>query len=534
MTTADVPRPHSGIDVLKVPLLGRALRWRYGRLLLQIPFLIIAVALVYDGFFGPQQASRNLATIIPWVHYRGFVILALLLAGNLFCMGCPFTLPRTLAKKLSISGRRFPAWLRNKWVSIAMLFALFFVYEWLDLWASPALTAWVIVGYFVASFVLEAAFSGSPFCKYVCPLGIFNWTYATISPTQIGVHSQSICASCTGRECINGSFAPQKMTHTDTIPLSAIPVSMIPVLASPAQPLPAHPPTMQASPVGQTNLAAPVESIRREVVHSPQGTPGCGTELFAPQLRSNMDCIFCLDCVRACPHENASLFLRRPGRELGDENAHRQRWDVSFLMITLAFMGLTNAFGMVPPIFVLQEQIVLATGIRSEFIVLSAVFLLGNIVLPVVATMLAAVTSRALVPRRVSQKLLLRRIVAAFAPAFIPVGFAVWFAHYSFHFLTGPLTFIPVVQEFFGGKGEWAAYGASISTEVVTVIQIAVLLGGFLWSMALAQRAATRLFGRASFLGIVPWALLLLVLMLLAIQVFSLPMEMRGTGFIFG
>ena len=40
------------------------------------------------------------------------------------------------------------------------------------------LAAWLIVAYFVASFLLEALFTESAFCKYVCPLGTFNFVYS--------------------------------------------------------------------------------------------------------------------------------------------------------------------------------------------------------------------------------------------------------------------------------------------------------------------------------------------------------------------
>ena len=143
-----VYRPESSFDVLRIPVLGAILRHRYGRLMMQSILTIAAVALIIDGFVGPQSAARNLATVAPWVHYRGIVVIVLLLAGNLFCMGCPFTVPRTLAKRLSIRGRRFPRVLRNKWLAIGSLFILFFLYEYLDLWASPLLTAWVIIFYF--------------------------------------------------------------------------------------------------------------------------------------------------------------------------------------------------------------------------------------------------------------------------------------------------------------------------------------------------------------------------------------------------
>ena len=101
-------RPQSGMDVLQLPIIGRVLRHRHGRLVLQSILTLLAVALIIDGFVGPQSAARNLATVMPWVHYRGLVVIALLLAGNLFCMGCPFTVPRTLAKRLSIRGATLP------------------------------------------------------------------------------------------------------------------------------------------------------------------------------------------------------------------------------------------------------------------------------------------------------------------------------------------------------------------------------------------------------------------------------------------
>lgn len=477
-----------GRDLLRLPLLGHALKMKRGRLWLQIPLLVVALLLIIDGFTGPQNAARNLATVAPWVHYRGLVVLALLLAGNLFCMGCPFTVPRTLARRLSIRGRRFPRVLRNKWIAIASLFALFFLYEYLDLWASPALTAWLIVAYFIASFVLEAAFTESAFCKYVCPLGTFNFAYSTVSPTQIGVKDASLCASCVGKECVNGSYAPQPFVRIDAIPLAG----------------------------------------RDTVTHGPDGVLGCGTLLFPPQMQTNLDCTMCLDCVRACPYDNASLFTRTPGRELS-EGRWPKRWDVSLMVIMLAFMGVTNAFGMVPPVYALMESLVQTFGFTSELPVLLLIFGVGNILLPVALTLLAAVLARLLTASRHS----LRDTVAAFAPAFVPVGFGVWFAHYSFHFLIAPGTLIPVVQEFLGQPGDWATFGVALDANIISLLQVVALVGGFLWSMLLAQRTALRLYGRRSMTGFMPWALLLLALMLAALWIMGLPMEMRGTDFLF-
>ncbi|GAB4517071.1 MAG: hypothetical protein OHK0046_23350 [Anaerolineae bacterium] len=493
------------LDLLRLPVIGRVVRWRYGRLVLQLPLLTLALLLVYDGFTGPQRAAENLATVVPWVHYRGLVVLVLLLVGNLFCMGCPFTLPRTLAKRLSIRGRRFPAFLRNKWLAVMGLFLLFFLYEYLDLWASPALTAWVIVAYFVASFVLEAVFSESAFCKYVCPLGTFNFVYSTAAPTQITARNPEICRTCVGKECVNGSYAAQPVIRIDEIAIAG---------------------------------EAPQQ---KTVTHSPQGTLGCGTQLFVPTLKTNLDCTLCMDCVRACPHDNVAWQVRTPGRELLRADAWPKRWDVAFLVIGMAFIGLVNAFGMVPPVYDLMQEMASVLRLEAlglsdraiELVVLLILFVVGGVLLPVVLTLLAAVSTRRLTQSHHHTQ---RETVAAFAPAFVPIGLGIWIAHYGFHFLIGAFTIIPVFQNFLldhgiallGAEPNWALGGVQ-EPGLIGLIQVVALMGGFFWSMTVAQRAALRLYGRRGMVGLLPWALLLLLLTLAAVWIFSQPMEMRGT-----
>lgn len=491
-------RPQSGIDILQFPIIGRFLRHRHGRLAMQSILTLVAIALMIDGFTGPQSAARNLATIAPWVHYRGIVVIVLLLAGNLFCMGCPFTVPRTIAKRLAIRGRRFPTVLRNKWLAIASLFTLFFLYEYFDLWASPLLTAWVILFYFVASFVMEAAFTESAFCKYVCPLGSFNFVYSTISPSQIAVISPDICATCVGKECINGSYAPQPVIRIDEISVA-----------------------------GQPNQTRQVE-----VRYGTDGTLGCGTLLFAPQMRSNMDCTMCLDCVRACPHDNVSLFARKSLRELNQPDVWSRRWDMSILVIALTFMSLSNAFGMIPSYYGLQEQLALEFGITSELIVLLLIFGFINILLPIAVSIGAANLGRRMT--RMTKRDSIRDTVAAFAPIFVPLGFGIWFAHYLFHFLIAPGLIVPVFQEFFGGVGDWQAWSFGFDTRLIGFFQFTSLIVGFLASLGLAQRTAMRLYHRRALWGMLPWAFVLLVIMLMAWQIFVQPMEMRGTLELFG
>jgi len=232
-------------DILRIHFL----KWKHSRTAMQIVLFALAAIIIIDGLFGTQLAAKNVATVGAWVHYRGLVVFALLLVGNLFCAACPFLLPRKLAKWIGKPTRRWPQFLRNKWLALAGLIFIIYTYELFDLWSSPWWTAWLAVAYFATAFVLEAFFTRSSFCMYVCPLGSFNFLYSTLSPTQITSRDLQTCRDCVGKECINGSKTQN----------------------------------------------------------------GCDLELFVPTIQSNMNCTLCLDCVKACPHDNVALTVRPPG-----------------------------------------------------------------------------------------------------------------------------------------------------------------------------------------------------------------------------
>ena len=67
-------------DLLQLPVIGSFLRGRFGRFFPQLFLLLIAALVIYDGFTGPQLAPANNATVLTWVVFRGFGLLALLIA----------------------------------------------------------------------------------------------------------------------------------------------------------------------------------------------------------------------------------------------------------------------------------------------------------------------------------------------------------------------------------------------------------------------------------------------------------------------
>src|SRR6202011_2984567 len=67
------PRPGSRpLDLFKIPAIGTVLRSQlFGQGMQSILFLL-AIAVVLDGWFGPQTTPMNLAGVLPWTHWRGF------------------------------------------------------------------------------------------------------------------------------------------------------------------------------------------------------------------------------------------------------------------------------------------------------------------------------------------------------------------------------------------------------------------------------------------------------------------------------
>lgn len=284
----------------------------------QIVLLLLALFLVWNGFTGPQFAPKNLSSLFLWVHYRGILVLTLLLMGNYFCTVCPMMFVRNISRRFIPQKFNWPRALQKKWIGIALFIAVLFSYEYWDLWASPFLTALLILYPFIFILVVDLLFKKATFCKYICPIGQFNFVASTLSPKEVQIKNADVCKTCTTYECIKGN------------------------------------PTKKI--VGQL---------------------GCELDLFLPQKVGNIDCTFCMECVEACPYENVHVESRLPAVELWDES-HRAgvgkisyRKDILWLILIFTMGALLNAFGMVGPSYQLQEYM----GEGQALLVLFVLFL---------------------------------------------------------------------------------------------------------------------------------------------------------------
>jgi len=470
------------MNILRLPLVGSFLRWRYARPALQLLLLLISLAVVLHGLFGPQLAPRNLATVLTSIHWRGFLIVAIVAVGNLFCTGCPMVLARDVSRRFFHPALRWPRWLRGKWLGVALLVLVLFSYELFDLWSHPRATAWLVLGYFALAIVIDTIFKGASFCKHLCPIGQFNFAASTMSPTELRIVERETCLTCRTSDCIKGS--PPQAGH----------------------------------------------NVQR----------GCELGLFLPMKVGNLDCTMCLDCVHACPHDNIALVTRTPGAELLERGRRSgigrlaQRPDLATLAVVFTFAALVSAFAMTSPAYLVEQRLAATIGTRSEWPVLAIIFLVGLLLAPALLLWGAGTITLLFAENRGT----LRATVSAYAYALIPIGLGIWVAHYGFHLLTGLLTIVPVAQsavvDAFGhallGGPFWGWVG--LQPGAVFPIQLGCVVLGAAGSLALVQAIAQRDQPSRPVLASAPWLAVVLLIMTTALWILSQPMEMRAVSFL--
>lgn len=464
------------VDLAAAPVAGHVIRSRKARYLLRLLMLVLAAALVVDGLAGPSVPGQNLAGVLPWTYWRGFSIIALLMVGNLFCMTCPFIVPRSILRRWLPANVPWPRWLRTKWIAAILVLAWLISYEVLGLWSSPWVTAWIVIGYFLAATIIDCIFRGASFCKYVCPIGQFHFLQSMLSPFVVTVRRPSVCATCTTQECIKGSAS----------------------------------------------------------------VPGCQLELFQPRKIGNLDCTFCMDCMDACPHGNIGLIGRPVGTDPIDDQHRSSvgrlghRIDLSFLAMVLCFGAFANAAGMTQPMMSFQLHLAERFGLAADWPVILVLLLVQIVLLPILILMAAAgMTSLVMGPGSTRMRLAARMIFAL-----LPMGISMWIVHFGFHLLTGAWTAVPVIHRALldvgvpiGGAPAWGmSMMPSLVPGWIASIELLLLNGGLVCSLVVAWRILGRQLdgGARTLVAWMPWAVLAGVMFAWGAWIIFQPMEMRG------
>jgi len=364
--------------------------------------------------------------------------------------------------------------MRSKWFAIALLILFFWAYEQFGLWDHPLWTVWIMIGYFVAAFVIDAFFRGASFCKYICPIGQFHFINSMVSPLEVKVRNPDVCASCKTHDCLRGNERQR----------------------------------------------------------------GCDTDLYLPRKVGNMDCTFCLDCVRACPHDNVGLLAVAPGKALVNDpirssiGRFSDRLDVAVLALVLVFAAFASAAAMSVPIVSWRDTFAVRLGLSSSAPLTTVFFVVALVLVPLSLVGVAVVVGRSAAKAVIPARQLFNRL----SLALIPLGLTMWVAHFLFHLVPSWRSAWPAIQRASGDLGLHLAGEPSwMSTPIMSSgallhSQILLLDAGLLLALYVGWRIARSCAPdiRASLKLVVPWAAVGIALYISGILIFLQPMQMRG------
>lgn len=280
-------------DLLRFPRFRRIFAWRGFQFALMAPGLAILVLAILSGFWGTPIGAKNFSMIFVWVVWWGLLVLLFLpFAARAWCAACP--LPGAgewlshrafveRANRFLGFGLGWPRRLRNRWlVNVGLILVLLFG---LVITTRPWVTALLIVSLILASVVIHLFFERRAFCRYVCPIGGFLGLYAMVSPLELRSKDQAVCRKCRFKACYRGS-----------------------------------------SPASEESGGRPAYP--------------CPVFEFAAAMDRNTDCIFCSECVKACPYDNVAIRTRPFFTDL--VNAKRWRMDEAWLSLVMLGAGLAN------------------------------------------------------------------------------------------------------------------------------------------------------------------------------------------------
>lgn len=459
-------------NLLERPMLGLLLGWRGFRTFVQSFVVALFVLVVAAGLFGRQQGGSNIATVLTWTYWWILLILFVMLFGKAWCYICPWDAIadwlerrawRRHAARLT-AAVRWPRALRNLYPATALFLGL----TWLELGygvtTSPELTAYLGLLMFFLSFATILVFERRSFCRYGCLVGRIAGLYSLFASLEVRARDIGLCRTkCRTFDCYAG--------NADAEP--------------------------------------------------------CPTFQFLGGMTKNTYCIFCLECVRACPHENVAINVRPFGRDLIKPSG--VRFDEAAMVIVMLAMSTFHGITMTP----LWSRVIgriesaWAVGYLSAFTIGMAAFLAALVVLYV--AFIGASHAAARTP-----DVTLRQLAIRYSYSFLPIALFYHLAHNSQHFFVEGGTLIPVLSDPFGWGWDLFGTAAGVTTPLlpawgVWALMVAFILIGHVWSLAVGHRIAEHVFPtRALALrSELPLLAGMIAYSILSLWIVAQPMQMR-------
>lgn len=363
------------IDLLKaLPGLGRIVKWRGFHFAVLLPSAVIFYVFILSALWGSPVGNRNIAIIFVWILWW-FALKAVFvpLGARLWCLVCPLPAPAEwLSRKALTAVRYIPEpvrglhhrfWGRQRdWprplrnMWLQNLIFMTMISFGIILITRPVATAALFLLILATTLVLALLFRRRMFCRYLCPVGGFLGNYSMASMTEVRAIDPGVCRNHREKSCLVGS------------------------------------PDGWACPWGE----------------------------YMGGMDRNNFCGFCMECVKSCPKNNISVFVRPFGSDTGLKGLD----EVANVLIMLAVAVAFSVTMLGPWGFIKDAANVTETRRIGWFLAyVSALWSFALVLFPVAFT-LAVKAGNRLAGSPAPDRIMLMRL----AYILIPVGIFAWIA----------------------------------------------------------------------------------------------------------
>ncbi|NOX57219.1 MAG: YHS domain-containing protein [Planctomycetes bacterium] len=471
--------PVDRIDLMRSRVIRTLLTSRVFRFVCQAVFVLVFFVIIAAGLFGNQNPALNIAPILTWTVWWGGLVILIMYAGKAWCYVCPWDAVAGWMEKMRLwkkadeglgLGLKWPRALRNIVIATVLFVGLTWVELGFGVTMKPRVTAYLAIAMLLMAIVCAFLFERKGFCRYACLVGRVSGLYAMFSGIEIRPRDQAVCKGCSGKECAHGS----------------------------------------------------------------ESAYGCPTFLFPGNLRTNTYCIQCTECLQACPHDNLAVNLRPWGADLVTD--HRPRTDEAYLALLMlsitGFHGLTmtpnwgRLTGWLTETFSLSHLVAFSLGMA------------GLMLAPILVYAVLVKISYALAtPAQTARRYSYHDYFVRYAYALLPIALFYHLAHNLEHLLMEGPKIVALASDPFGWG--WNLFGTLgwtipplVSLDVLWILQIVLVLVGHVYSLWLAQRTSTRLFGdrKAALRSQLPMLVGMIAFSIFSLWLLKQPMEMRTSA----
>ncbi|MDD5542187.1 MAG: 4Fe-4S binding protein [Acidobacteriia bacterium] len=245
-----------------LPWLKGLVRMRSFQFLVILPNLFLFYLFLIAGFFGTPIGNRNIIIVFVWILWW-FVLIAVMMpfGSRLWCTMCPLPFFGDWLQRRSVVGVRSGKspgtlnkffGLQKRWPKrLSNIWLQNFGFLFLATFSALLVTRPLVSAIVFGVLILLAAgmalvYRLRTFCNYICPISGFLSLYAMTSTVELRSADKEVCLKCTTKSCIRGSDKGW----------------------------------------------------------------ACPWNVYMGKLDRNNYCGLCFECVKSCPNDNISLYLR--------------------------------------------------------------------------------------------------------------------------------------------------------------------------------------------------------------------------------